>query len=157
MSAAVTRRILHWLEGHQSELEELIGRLVSMETPSTVAQSQRPILRLLARTLTALDFRCRILPGKRTGGHLIAYPERRRPRLQLLLGHCDTVWPLGTLETMPLRRRDGRMYGPGIYDMKAGLAQMVFALRALKALDLTPQVTPVVLINSDEEIGSRES
>jgi glutamate carboxypeptidase len=76
---------------------------------------------------------------------------------QLLLGHCDTVWPLGMLRQMPVERRDGRLYGPGVYDMKAGLVQAVFALRALRELRLEPPAVPLMLINSDEETGSGDS
>ena len=76
---------------------------------------------------------------------------------QLLLGHCDTVWPLGMLRQMPVERRDGRLYGPGVYDMKAGLVQGVFALRALRELRLEPPAVPLMLINSDEETGSGDS
>ena len=102
----------------------------------------------------------RYIPGRgQSGGHLYARPsdrERRRP-VQLLVGHCDTVWPLGTLASMPLEVRDDRIKGPGAYDMKGGLTQLVFALQAIHALGITPTVTPVVFINSDEEIGSHES
>jgi glutamate carboxypeptidase len=67
------------------------------------------------------------------------------------------VWPLGTLEEMPVEVGNGVVRGPGVYDMKGGLAQMVYALRALRTLGLKPPVTPVVFINSDEEVGSRDS
>ena len=77
--------------------------------------------------------------------------------MQLLLGHCDTVWPPGTLKKMPVDFEDDVVKGPGVYDMKGGLAQMVFALRALHDLDLEPTVAPVVFVNSDEEVGSPDS
>jgi glutamate carboxypeptidase len=77
--------------------------------------------------------------------------------MQLLLGHCDTVWPVGTLQEMPIEIGSEVMRGPGVYDMKAGLVQMLYALRALRALQLEPPATPVVFVNSDEEIGSHES
>jgi glutamate carboxypeptidase len=77
--------------------------------------------------------------------------------LQLLLGHADTVWPVGTLNDMPLEIGEGVMRGPGVYDMKAGLVQILYALRALHDLHLRPSVTPLVFVNSDEEIGSGES
>jgi glutamate carboxypeptidase len=91
---------------------------------------------------------------------LFAMPAKR-PRFvphQLVLGHCDTVWPIGTLESMPIKTDGGIFWGPGSYDMKAGLVQGLFALEALDAAGVdTLPVTPVFLINSDEEIGSRES
>mgnify|MGYP001820704242 FL=1 len=82
---------------------------------------------------------------------------RGRP-LQLILGHCDTVWPFGTLETMPARTADGTVWGPGSDDMKAGLVQGLFALEALREAGEMPlSVTPVFFINSDEEVGSHDS
>ncbi|MGH9361104.1 MAG: M20 family metallopeptidase, partial [Thermoanaerobaculia bacterium] len=81
----------------------------------------------------------------------------RARRAQLLLGHCDSVWPLGTLATMPLTLADGRLAGPGVYDMKAGLVQGAFALRALRELGLEPPLAPLLFVSSDEEIGSEES
>ena len=76
---------------------------------------------------------------------------------QLLIGHCDTVWPVGTLATMPVEIRDGSLWGPGTFDMKGGLVQGIFALRALHELGLEPPLTPAFFINSDEETGSADS
>jgi glutamate carboxypeptidase len=83
--------------------------------------------------------------------------RRKGAPYQLVLGHSDTVWPIGTIERMPVRLERGMLFGPGVFDMKAGLAQMVFALEALNAEQHEPEVTPVLLINSDEEIGSPET
>jgi glutamate carboxypeptidase len=74
-----------------------------------------------------------------------------------MLGHSDTVWPVGTLEHMPVHLHDGKLFGPGAYDMKGGIVQIIFALDALRALQLEPAVTPVALITTDEEVGSPES
>lgn len=97
-----------------------------------------------------------ILPAGGSGGCLYARPRARdRSRnSQLLLGHIDTVWHVGTLDQMPLERGPHALRGPGTYDMKAGLVQAVFAIRALRALELPPAATPIWLVNSDEEIGS---
>jgi glutamate carboxypeptidase len=73
------------------------------------------------------------------------------------MGHYDTVWPAGTLATMPFAIEGDRARGPGVYDMKGGLAQVVVALATLRGLGLEPAVTPVLLVNADEEVGSRES
>ena len=139
---------------------ELLELLVRTESPSDDPNAQGPMLDLLSDAFAKRGFRSRVIPGKNSGGMLLATPTER-PRFvphQLVLGHCDTVWPIGTLESMPIRTEDGSFWGPGSYDMKAGLVQGLFALEALDAagVDALP-VTPVFLINSDEEIGSRDS
>ena len=90
---------------------------------------------------------------------IVAHPARRvrRRPMQLLVGHCDTVWPIGTIDVMPVRVVEGQIRGPGVFDMKAGLVQMIFALRALRHLDCELPATPIVVINSDEETGSADS
>ena len=137
----------------------LLGRLAEEESPSLDPASQAGPQAILRLELERLGFAVRSIPGVESGGHLLAIP-RDRPRgasMQLLVGHCDTVWEIGTLATMPVIERDGRLYGPGTYDMKGGLVNILFALDALRMLGLQPEVTPVVLINSDEEIGSCDS
>ena len=74
-----------------------------------------------------------------------------------MLGHADTVWPLGTIDEDPPERRTDVLEGPGALDMKGGLTQAVFALRALDSLSLEPSLPVHVLVSSDEEIGSPES
>lgn len=138
---------------------ETLERLVSAESPSQDPSSQADVQAALSEELQANGFRVRRVPGRETGGHLLAVPRNRsrgKP-IQALIGHCDTVWPRGTLSSMPITIRAGRMTGPGIYDMKGGLVLMIFALRALAEQGLDPEVLPVVFVNSDEEIGSGES
>ena len=152
-------RILSYLQSQQENFVHFLYRLVNSESPSSEPAAQLPIFALLENELLKLDYKVHRIPGFRTAGSLYARP-RRRPRgqaVQLLLGHCDTVWPLGTIQDMPLEISDGIMKGPGVFDMKAGLTQMIFALQTVKALKLKPSVTPVLLITSDEEIGSNES
>ena len=137
----------------------LLRDLVLMETPSTDPASQAQIRSRLKAEFEQIDYRVNLIPGRSSGGHLYASPKYRS-RLQpaqLMLGHCDTVWPIGTLQTMPLVCEDDRLCGPGVYDMKAGLVEMIYALRTIKSLDLKPSVAPLCFINSDEEIGSHES
>ncbi|MDH5522313.1 MAG: M20 family metallopeptidase [Acidimicrobiia bacterium] len=136
---------------------DLLRRLVLSESPSLVPTAHDNILAMLTAELEALDLDVEYLPGEETGGHLLARTPAGADGGQLLIGHCDTVWPLGTLSHMPLETDGGRMRGPGIYDMKAGLTQIIFALRALQEVGVTPALPPIVFINSDEEIGSRES
>lgn len=137
----------------------LLRDLALLESPSLVPSTQAPVFDRLAEELSRSGYRVRRLPGKASGGQIWAVPKTRwrgRPA-QLLLGHCDTVWPLGTLKSMPVEIRNGRLTGPGVFDMKGGLVQGIFALRALVELGLEPPLTPAFFINSDEEIGSLDS
>jgi glutamate carboxypeptidase len=138
---------------------DLLVELASLESPTDVPETQLPIQTRLRAALEERGYAVRRILGRSTGGHLFARPrarERGRPA-QLLIGHSDTVWPVGTLASMPVRVEGGRVRGPGTFDMKAGLVQGIFALDALDALGLEPPATPLFLINSDEEIGSPES
>ncbi len=151
--------ILNHLKSRQHELIELIKWLVSAESPSSETHTHGPVLTLLADALRDQDYGVRVLGDPEHGEHLYARPlqaARGRP-FQILLGHVDTVWPIGTLDSMPVVDDGTRLRGPGVYDMKAGLAQMVFAIAALRDLAMTPSVTPVVFVNSDEELGSHNS
>lgn len=163
MSRQTGRRLLDYFHQHRADMVETVQHLVSLESPSTVPLAVQPVLDTLQREFEQRGLRIRRLPGQRTGGHLFAVapgltPLPINPPRQLLLGHCDTVWPLETLDTtMPLYLQQDKLHGPGVYDMKAGIVMMLFALQALQALELSPLVQPLVLINSDEEIGSFES
>lgn len=140
-------------------MASLLAELALLESPSLDRSSQGPVLARLHHELELAGFQVRALRGRTSGGQLLAR-SAGRPHggpVQLLLGHCDTVWPLGTVERMPVERRVGHLWGPGVYDMKAGLVQGIFALRALRDLALAPTVTPVFFINSDEEIQSTDS
>lgn len=155
------KSLLGYLESTKAELIQAVSDLACMESPSRVPESQRGVQGLLTSWLERLGFRVRVVPGRATGGHLLAVPARRTRRapFQMLIGHTDTVWDLGTLEKMPVEFDEAQavLRGPGVFDMKTGLVQAVFALRALRYVGLWPTVTPVFFLNSDEEIGSPES
>ncbi len=158
MDAELVERIVSHLSDRSQEMVTLLAELVRAESPSSVPQSQDQVLRILGERLAKLSYRVSRLAGRDCGGHLYARPWRRIGRpVQLLLGHCDTVWPLGTLADMPVTIGDDMLRGPGSYDMKAGLVQMLYALQALHSLEVEPSLAPLVFINSDEEIGSRDS
>jgi len=151
--------ILEYFKLHSNDMQTLLKAMVALESPSRDPEAQTGILNLLEKELQQVGYKTFRMPGKKTGGYLYARPKNRiknRP-VQLLIGHCDTVWNKDTLKEMPITEGDFKMGGPGIYDMKAGLTQLIFSLKAIKALALDPEVTPLVLINSDEEIGSIES
>ena len=153
-----------FLAERRDDIAGLLIELADLESPSRVPESQHPIQELLTRRLEAIGLVARLFPGEETGGHLYLSPKdvghaAEGTPVQLLLGHTDTVWPIGTARDMPVEWDEGEdvIRGPGVFDMKAGIVQMVFALEALSELGLEPTVTPTVFLNSDEEIGSPES
>lgn len=154
-----SRTLLTWLEEREAEIVALLERLVRAESPSTDPAAQRAAFSILAEELDALGYVVRPVRGFGAGDHLYARPRSRRRGVpyQLVVGHMDTVWPLGTLARMPVRREGDTLFGPGTHDMKGGLVQLVFALRALRELRISVPVTPVVVVNTDEEIGSASS
>lgn len=152
-------RLLAGLRARRDEMVHTLDRLVRCESPSHDPAAHDAVLAILAEHLEALDFVLRRRRGRATGGWLYGRPAARRrgaPR-QILLGHADTVWPHGALADMPASIVDGAMYGPGAYDTKAGLTIVLFALEALAEAGHVPAVTPVVFVNTDEEISSPES
>lgn len=161
LAASAGGELLEWLRAHDDSMVELLAKLANIETPSRDSTAHAPLFDRFAAELRPLGFRSRWVSGRETGGSLFALPRERTRRspVQLVLGHGDTVWPRETTTERPveLDTATGRMRGPGVYDMKAGLVQLLFALRALQALELSPSVVPVLFVNSDEEIGSRES
>ena len=152
------RRILGYLEPRREEMVELVRRLVEIESPSSEPETHGPVLDLVAAELGQRGFRPRRVPGRTSGGLLRASRARRARGggYQILLGHLDTVWPEGTLAERPVEVEDGELRGPGSYDMKAGLVQGLFALDAAAYVGAFG-TEPVLLLNTDEEIGSRDS
>jgi glutamate carboxypeptidase len=152
-------RVRDHLAGQGDRLVELLRRLTEAESPSVVPDAQAGVREILIEALAEVGYFARRVPGRSSGGMLFARPARRRRGrpAQLLLGHYDTVWPLGTLADMPFVVDGDVVRGPGVYDMKGGLAQALLALETLRDFGVEPVVTPIVFFNSDEEIGSRDS
>ena len=140
-------------------MESLLRELVEEESPTDVPASHVRAREILVRAWAEAGCRHRYIPGRSTGGHLLFAPADRRRHLplQVMVGHLDTVWPVGTLARMPAVETEGILRGPGVFDMKGGLVQMIFAVRALRELDVPLPATPLAFVNSDEEIGSPES
>jgi glutamate carboxypeptidase len=150
------RQLLEWLRARRPAMVELLRRLVAAESPSNEPAVVGELLSTLAGELDGAGLSPRRVRAGRSAGVLYAVPRARVRGLpfQLLVGHCDTVWPVGTLRERPIVIDGNTLRGPGSFDMKGGLVQMIFALRALRELGLRPPATPVVFIDSDEELGS---
>lgn len=152
-------RVLQHVRGREDEFVDFLSGLCRVESPTDHPETQSGVHALLEPAFSELGYDVRIVEGRKSGNHLLAVPRRRSrgEPAQLLIGHSDTVWPLETLERMPVRVDEGRLHGPGTLDMKGGLSLIVFALRALRDLGMEPEVAPVVFVNSDEEVGSPDS
>lgn len=145
--AGKTQNILPWFLNH---LEQLVRVESPSEDPAAINAAQE----LVAKCAVALGGRVKRHRQKKFGD---VYELRFGPRSSkqppiLMLGHLDTVWPLGTLKTMPWREAGGKIFGPGTLDMKAGVMMALAAVSVLRDLKLLRPVT--LLLNSEEEIGS---
>jgi glutamate carboxypeptidase len=156
---STAREILLYMKQQKPVMIELLRNLTEAESPSDEPQSQHRVQELIAAYLEGLAYRVRRIPGRVSGGMIFACPKSRKhgQHSQLILGHFDTVWPSGTLGNMPFTVDGDTVHGPGVYDMKGGIVQALLALDALHYFGIDAQVSPVVFLNSDEEIGSRES
>ena len=138
-------------------IADLIRELVEAESPSTDRAPLEHCASIWAARAAAAGAEVSRVPAVTTADHVLAtWPGDGSP--VLLIGHFDTVWPVGQIERMPIRETDGRLFGPGIFDMKAGLAIALLAVRALvetRDRGARPQVQ--FLATSDEEVGSPTS
>jgi glutamate carboxypeptidase len=142
----------------QPELLEMIAGLVQVESPTEDPAAVNRSVRLVEKWLRQGGGKSKRTRQSAAGDLLVSRfgPVRSTLKPLMLLGHLDTVWPLGTLRKMPFRLRAGRAWGPGVLDMKAGVAMAVIALRVLQQAGRLNR--PVIfLLNSDEETGSNHS
>ncbi len=159
MCNANAAMVLDYVMGQESRLIALMRELVEAESPSAHPETHDEARRVLRLALAEVGFETRETGWPNRPRHVFARPADRRvgEASQLVVGHYDTVWPVGTLSERPFRVDGNIVHGPGSFDMKGGLAQLVVALHAIRDLDLATPVRPVLFINADEEIGSRTS
>lgn len=150
------KEILSYLRSRQNEMVELLGKFTDTDSPSTDKPHTDRFANLVAGEWKALGANVTILPQEEYGNHVKAEWGTGDESI-LVLCHMDTVWDAGETKKRPFRVADGKAYGPGAYDMKTGIVQALFAVRALNELGLSPKKRIVVLHNSDEEIGSLSS
>lgn len=149
--------LLRYFQQRQAEMTQTLERLVEMESPSHDKAAADRLAAHLAEIFTRLGGRARLHRAEKFGDHVEVEFTGGAGKPVLLLGHYDTVWELGTLASMPFRIADGRAYGPGVYDMKAGITLMMYALEGLlETAGSLPRPVRVLLV-SDEEVGSDSS
>jgi glutamate carboxypeptidase len=135
-------------------ITETLRDLVRIESPTESPAAVNAAMAFVAELSRTLGGRIKLHKQKHFGNiHEIRFGSpRSKQKSILLLGHLDTVWPLGTLKTMPWRAENGRLYGPGVLDMKAGVVMALAAVATLRELHINRPIT--LLLNSEEEIGS---
>jgi glutamate carboxypeptidase len=143
-------------ESHRDWALAVIEDLVRLESPSIDKSALDRVGAEIARLFVELGARAAALPQERSGDHLRIEIGRGDEQV-LVIGHFDTVWPIGQIKTMPVRREDGRLYGPGSYDMKAGIAMTLLAARILIETNRLPAHRIAMIWTSDEEVGSDTS
>jgi len=157
MTDSNTRQIFNALTERQSEIEAFIRSLVEVESPSGDVKGSRDVVDLLANAAERLDCVDAIerVDVSDFGQHLVikAFQEQNAGQV-LLVGHTDTVHSLGSLSERPWRVDAGKIYGPGIFDMKANCALAIEVLRALVDLKLKPAFGVTIALTCDEEVGS---
>jgi glutamate carboxypeptidase len=160
------RRLAYFLTYFKERRDQIVAtirELVEIESPSDDKPAADRLSALLAEKFAALGAQVKIHRAEKFGNHLqVDFPAQSAAKPVLLLGHYDTVYPLGTLASMPCRVEKDRLTGPGVLDMKSGIALMLHSLSALQHRhgedwhsELPRPVT--VLLVSDEEVGSDSS
>ena len=150
--------IARWLAEHRDDMVAELEELVTFESPSTEKDHVDALIALLANRTRALSANVvRAVPGEANNDALLATWEGGGGQPVLLLCHCDTVFPLGTVGGRPFAVHDGHATGPGVFDMKAGIVIGLWAMRALTALRVPLPHSIRLLVNGDEEIGSEGS
>jgi glutamate carboxypeptidase len=158
MTDSIARQILTALQKRQAEVEVLVQALVEIESPSGDVEGSRAAVDLLAQTasrIECVDAVDRIdVPG--VGQHLVirAFQKQSKSGQILLVGHTDTVHSRGSVSERPWRRDSEKIYGPGIFDMKANCVLALEVLRALVELKATPAFGVTLALTCDEEVGS---
>ncbi len=149
---------LPFFEERRDAMVETIRQMVEIESPTDNKAAVDRLGRWLAQKFDALGGHSKFHRATEFGDHLqVDFPGRDRRKPVLLLGHLDTVYPLGTLANMPAQIRDGRVWGPGALDMKSGITLMLYAIDSLRDQSGTLPRPVSVLLVCDEEVGSDSS
>jgi len=149
---------LRYFESRQEAMVQTIRSFVEIESPSDDKQASDRMGAFLAGTFEAIGGQAQLHAAEHFGNNLqVDFLSSDTSKPVLLLGHFDTVYPMGTLAKMPCRVESGRLHGPGVLDMKSGVALMLYAVEALKAWHGTLPRPVTVFLVSDEEVGSSSS
>jgi glutamate carboxypeptidase len=155
----LANQVLTHIQGQRELLVSLLRDLVVAESPSSEPAVHERARHVFMSALIELGYHVAETGPIDGPRHVYARPAdiKKHAASQLIVGHYDTVWPVGTVIDRPFVVDGNIIRGPGVFDMKGGLVQLVLAIKTMRELGLEPEIQPLVFINSDEEIGSRTS
>ena len=152
------RKIRETVSNHKEWFISRLKKYVEVESPTDDIIQNRKLLNTIAVDFREFDFDVEWRESVLSAGQLICRLSSSDSEIdQLMIGHADTVWPVGTLEKMPWSVEGNVIRGPGVYDMKSGIVMMQLAIKVMKEFELSPKLRPIVMITSDEETGSKDS
>lgn len=158
ISFTAARQIHELLNERQVEIETFIRAVVETESPSGDESGSRAVVGLLSEAAERIECVSEIkrIHAPDFGQHVVikAFAEHQSRGQILVVGHTDTVHARGSVDLRPWRREAGKIYGPGVFDMKANCCLIVEVLRALSDLKISPQCAITVALTCDEEVGS---
>ena len=159
ISASVAKQIQQRFRERQESIEAFIKLLVETESPSGDVKGSRAVVNLIAETASKLSCVSSVdrleVPG--FGHHVVinAFNENQTVGQVLIVGHTDTVHSLGSVAARPWRKDDGKIFGPGVFDMKASCATALEVLGTMEALGFKPRCAVTIVLTCDEEVGSQ--
>jgi glutamate carboxypeptidase len=159
VAPTLANRVLKQVLGYEDLLLSLLRDLVMAESPSAEPAVHERARHVFMSALLELGYYVAETGPADGPRHVYARPENRSKNAatQLIVGHYDTVWPVGTVTNRPFEVDGNIIRGPGVFDMKGGLVQLILAIKTIRSLDLEPGLLPLIFVNADEEIGSRTS
>jgi glutamate carboxypeptidase len=159
VAPTLANRVLKQVLGYEDLLLSLLRDLVMAESPSAEPAVHERARHVFMSALLELGYHVAETGPADGPRHVYARPENRSKNAatQLIVGHYDTVWPVGTVTNRPFEVDGNIIRGPGVFDMKGGLVQLILAIKTIRSLDLQPGLLPLIFVNADEEIGSRTS
>ncbi len=144
------KELLTTAEARLPQMIEELKILVEIESPSDSPSAVNNLVAYLSNRLDKLGVKTSRVPAQ-NGGDVVVGRYGGEGKAVMILGHMDTVWPLGTLARRPVRIEGDKLFGPGSYDMKAGLVVAIHALEVLQALDRNPKHPIIFFFSSLEE------
>jgi len=158
MNSIEYNKIRETVSNHEEWFVSRLKKYVEVESPTDDIIQNRKLLNTIAADFREFDFDVEWRESVLSAGQLICRLSSSDSEIdQLMIGHADTVWPVGTLEKMPWSVEGNVIRGPGVYDMKSGIVMMQLAIKVMKEFELSPKLRPIVMITSDEETGSKDS